>query len=265
MKKLSVQLSALLIVAVMLSAATVIAVSDSNRNAQDKSAARIEADWTGFYLIDASSQLSGASPTFQQIVSTGAVINYSLTAPVGTPLPLNQLNITWRLEDDLNTTMFKYGANISCMWMVQATHALSVTYRNATNASDIGRQYISVAVISDFDSDGILDIWERQNFGGLNTADTTSDYDNDGWTDLEENKMGTNPKVANAKPGFIEQYWWVFMVIALVLVAVLLLWFVIMPKTKAKRDEVEKRKIAAAVDVEKSLLGLDDLEYKPKK
>ena len=265
MKKLSVQLSALLIVAVMLSAATVITVSDSNGNAQDKSAARIEADWTGFYLIDASSQLSGASPTFQQIVSTGAVINYSLTAPVGAPVPLSQLNITWRLEDDLNTTMFKYGADISCIWMEQATHLISVTYYNATNASDIGHQHITVNVVSDFDDDGIPDVWERQNFQNLNTADATSDWDSDGWTDLEEYQMGTNPKVANAKPGFFEQYWWLFMAIALILVVVLLLWFIIMPKTKAKRDEVEKKKIAAAVDVEKSLLGLDDLEYKPKK
>ena len=265
MKKPSVQLSALLIVAVMLSAATVIIVSDSNRNAQDGSAARIEADWTGFYLIEASSQLSGISPTFQQMVSTGAVINYSLTAPLGSPLPLSQLNITWRLEDDLNATMFKYGANISCIWMEQAIHLISVTYYNATDASDIGHQHITVNVVSDFDKDGIPDVWERQNFQNLNTADATSDWDSDGWTDLAEFQMGTNPKVANAKPGFFDQYWWLFMTIALILVAVLLLWFVIMPKSKAKRDEVEKKKIAAAVDVEKSLLGLDDLEYKPKK
>jgi len=265
MKKLSVQLSALLIAAVMLSAATVIGVSDLNGNAQDKSAARVEADWTGFYLIATSSQLSGASPNFQQIVSTGAVYNYSLTAPVGAPLPLSQLNITWRLEDDLNTTMFKYGANISCIWMEQAIHLISVTYYNATNASDIGHQHITISVVSDFDNDGIPDIWERQNFGNLNTADATSDWDGDGWTDLEEFQKGTNPKVVNAKPGFIDQYWWLFMTIAMILVVVLLLWFVIMPKTKAKRDEDEKKKIAAAVDVEKSLLGMDDLEYKPKK
>ena len=265
MKKLSVQLSALLIVAVMLSAATIIAVSDLNGNAQDKSVARIEADWTGSYLIDTSSQLSGASPTFQQMVSTGAIINYSLTAPVGAPLPLSKLNITWRLEDDLNATMFKYGAIISCIWMKQAIHQISVTYRNATNASDIGRQRITVNVVSDFDSDGIPDIWERQNFQNLKTADATSDWDSDGWTDLEEFQKGTNPKVANAKPGFIDQYWWLFMTIAMILVVVLLLWFVIMPKTKAKREEDEKKKIAAAVDVEKSLLGMDDLDYKPKK
>lgn len=265
MKKLSIQLSVLLIVAVMLSTAMVITVSDSNGNAQDKSAARTEVDLTAFYLIATSSQLSGASPNFQQMVSTGAIINYSLTAPVGAPLPLSQLNITWRLEDDLNATMFKYGANISCIWMKQAIHPISVTYRNATNTSDIGHQRITVNVVSDFDDDGIPDIWERQNFGNLNTADATSDYDNDGWTDLEEFQTGTNPKVVNAKPGFIDQYWWVFMIIALALVGVLLLWFVIMPKSKAKREEDEKKKIAAAVDVEKSLLGMDDLEYKPKK
>jgi cbb3-type cytochrome oxidase subunit 3 len=273
MKKSSVQLFALLIVAVMMSAATVIAVSDSNRNAQDGSAARIEADWTGLYLIDTSSPLSGPSPSFQQMVSTGAVIDYSLTAPAGAPKPLSQLNITWRLEDDLNATMFKYGADISCIWMEQAVHKISVTYYDATNAGNIGRQYITVNVMSDFDNDGIPDVWERQYFGNLGTADShlrdpdgvDTDADGDGWTDLEEYANGTDPTKPNAKPGFFEQYWWLFMAIALILVVLLILWFVIMPKTKAKRDEEDRKKIAAAVDVEKSLLGLDDLEDKPKK
>jgi hypothetical protein len=249
----------------MLSAATVIAVSDSDRSAEDGAAARIEADWTGNYVVISSPQISGTQPYFQQIVSTGAVINYSLMAASGAPLPLSQLNITWRLQDDLNATMFKYGANISCIWTVQATHVSSVTYYEATNASNAGHQYISVAVISDFDSDDILDIWERQNFGNLNTADATSDYDGDGWMDLEEYEMGTNPKVPNPKPGVFEQYWWMIVIVVIVIMLGLLFQFVFRPKMKAQKEESEKKKIAAAVEVEKSLLGLDELEEKPKK
>jgi heme exporter protein D len=249
----------------MLSAATVIAVSDSDRSAEDGAAARIEADWTGLYAVTSTVNIIISVSPYQQIVSTGAVINYSLFAASGSPLPLSQLNITWRLQDDLNATMFKYGANISCIWMVQANHSISVTYCDASNASNIGRKYITVDVRSDFDVDGLPDVWERQNFKNLISENATSDWDSDGWTNLEEYNMGTNPKVANMKPGFFEQYWWLFVVITLILMAVLLLWFVILPKKKAMRDEVEKKKIAAAVDVEKSLLGLDELEEKPKK
>jgi hypothetical protein len=264
MKKLSVQMSALLIVAVMLSAATVIALSDSNRSAKDGAAAGIEADLTGYAVTSNVNIVTAMSP-YQQIVSTGAIINYSLFAGSGAILPLNQLNITWRLEDDLNTTMFKFGANISCIWMEQAIHNISVTYCDASNASNISRRYITVDVRSDFDADGLPDVWERQNFKNLNSADAASDWDSDGWTNLEEFQMGTNPKVVNMKPGFFEEYWWLFMVIAMMLIVLLLLVFVILPKTKAKRAEVEKKKISAAVDIEKSLLGMDDLEYEPKK
>ena len=38
----------------------------------------------------------------------------------------------------------------------------------------------------DTDSDGIDDNWEQQHFGSLTIADATSDYDKDGYTDLQE-------------------------------------------------------------------------------
>ncbi len=42
------------------------------------------------------------------------------------------------------------------------------------------------ATITDVDSDGIADDWEISNFGNLSTADQKSDYDGDGYTDLQE-------------------------------------------------------------------------------
>jgi hypothetical protein len=38
----------------------------------------------------------------------------------------------------------------------------------------------------DADSDGITDDWEIEHFGDLTTADATSDYDRDGYSDLQE-------------------------------------------------------------------------------
>jgi hypothetical protein len=270
MKKTKILLFALSVVVLMLSATLIVAIAGENTKSEDRSAARTEADLTVEYIVavtvqGAPIQLAGQRPNWQQSVSTGAIVNYSLTTTVASSLPLDELNITWRLETDLNATVFAYGAKVSFIWYAEATHGISVTYANATNASDVGRQYISLQVSADFDTDGLPDLWERQYFGKLDVSDGTGDFDNDGWTDLEEYVNGTDPTKVNAKPGFFDQYWWLFMTIAMILVVVLLLWFVIMPKTKAKRDVEEKKKIAAAVDVEKSLLGMDDLDYKPKK
>jgi hypothetical protein len=41
-------------------------------------------------------------------------------------------------------------------------------------------------VITDSDNDSINDQWEIDNFGDLTTADATTDYDNDGYSDLQE-------------------------------------------------------------------------------
>ncbi len=49
---------------------------------------------------------------------------------------------------------------------------------------------------TDTDRDGISDIWENQYFGNLNrssSTNTASDYDSDGYTDLEEFLNGTSP------------------------------------------------------------------------
>ena len=45
----------------------------------------------------------------------------------------------------------------------------------------------------DEDNDGICDKWERDNFGGLTTADETTDFDGDGLLDIDEYRRGTNP------------------------------------------------------------------------
>ena len=51
---------------------------------------------------------------------------------------------------------------------------------------------------ADTDNDGIDDAWEIQHFGNLSrggATDSSSDFDGDGYTDLEEFLNGTNPKV----------------------------------------------------------------------
>lgn len=50
----------------------------------------------------------------------------------------------------------------------------------------------------DSDGDGIADAWELQHFGNLTTANAKSDFDGDGFTDLQEYLAGTDPKDASS-------------------------------------------------------------------
>lgn len=56
---------------------------------------------------------------------------------------------------------------------------------------------------TDSDHDGMADSWEQTHFGNLSrgsTNDSSSDYDGDGYTDLEEFLNGTNPKGVSLTP-----------------------------------------------------------------
>ncbi len=69
---------------------------------------------------------------------------------------------------------------------------------------------ITVSDIVDTDHDGIDDQWEIDHFGNLTTANATSDFDNDGYTDKVEYENSLtdpsyDPKVINAPggPGYV--------------------------------------------------------------
>ena len=52
---------------------------------------------------------------------------------------------------------------------------------------------------ADTDGDGIADAWERQKFGNLTTANATSDFDNDGFSDRSEYLADTTPNDADSR------------------------------------------------------------------
>jgi hypothetical protein len=56
---------------------------------------------------------------------------------------------------------------------------------------------------TDSDGDGIADAWEEKYFGNLTTADAKSDYDKDGYSDLQEylnSLVGKDPAGAEYNP-----------------------------------------------------------------
>jgi len=206
-----------------------------------------------------------SSNQYTQIVSAGQYINYNLSISSGSTFDYADLNITWQLETDWNTSVQVSGKMLTWVYYFEADRWINVTVTEKANSSNTATAPIYVQVIADLDVDGLPDTWERKYFGSTAMTDGTGDADGDGWTDAEEYQNETDPLVSNPKPGFLETYSWLIVLIAIVVVVLVLLLVVIMPKMKSKRADDEKKKIAAAVEVEKSLLGLDELEDKPKK
>ena len=54
----------------------------------------------------------------------------------------------------------------------------------------------------DSDSDGLPDVWERDNFNCITCANPDDDPDGDGYTNLEEFKAGTDPNDASSIPSY---------------------------------------------------------------
>lgn len=191
-----------------------------------------------------------------------------MTLPASSTYSLNDLNITWDVETDWNTTAHVRGFSLHWIYNNEANnppHLINVTAVEKANSSNTKKEQISVQVLADFDQDGLPDLWERKHFGTIAETDGTGDYDHDGWTDLQEFQNDTDPTKPNPKPGFLETYSWLIVLIAIIIFIIVMLVFVVMPKMKMKREEEEKKKIAAAVEVEKSLLGFDEQEESNKK
>ena len=249
-----------LIAIIMLSTSFATVLLGSTSAPEEKSVARTEAA-IAFTLIGPSF----TSNKYSDILSAGEEISYSVSLPQSSLYSLSQLNIVWNLETDWNTSVNVTGATLTWYYNYEATRDITVTVTQKTNSTNTTSEVIALQIIADLDGDGLPDLWERRYFGTTASSDGTTDYDGDGWTDMEEFKNGTDPTVKNPKPGFLETYSWLVALLAIIVVVVVLMIFIIMPRMKTEREADEKKKIAAAVEVEKSLLGLDELEDTPKK
>ncbi len=74
-----------------------------------------------------------------------------------------------------------------------APASFPITVRSA--AFPTLQESLLVALVQDSDNDGISDPWERSNFtNSLAAASTTTDFDGDGASDLQEYQAGTDPR-----------------------------------------------------------------------
>jgi hypothetical protein len=261
-----------MIAVIMLSTSFAMVLLGTNGTPDEKVVARTEAA-IGFTLVDDLGRLKLSSNQYIEQLSTGEEVNIRVVLPDSSSYTINTVDVVWHLETDWDTQVNVTGSTLK--WVFdpaedaldyQVNRDITVTVYDKSNHSISGTQTMEVRIYADFDADGLPDNWERKYFGSVTATDGTVDSDSDGATNLAEFEGDTDPMDATSHPpGFIETYSWLVALLAIVIVVVVLFIFILMPKMKTQREMDEKKKIAAAVEVEKSLLGLDELEETPKK
>ena len=161
------------------------------------------------------------------------------------------VNYTWRIEV-VNVTTELWGQTESYKFKTLGLYKITLTVTDNNGSSDSA--FTAVYSIIDVDGDGLPDWWEMHYF--LNMEEIGSDdYDNDGYTDLEEYASGQDPTVQDSHPGFIQDLKdnWMFVVAAAAVIIVVAL--LLGRQLKKKRKEEEGKKIDFAIEIEKAIHG----------
>ena len=115
-------------------------------------------------------------------------------------------------ETNIKANVWEEGTNEPTNWQVDCVDtdtritAGSIGLWSVIQGKDVGNKYwddlkvVSLnaeanpgVIVSDSDSDGMTDSWEIEAFGDLDTADATTDFDNDGVLDVDEMLFNTDP------------------------------------------------------------------------
>lgn len=115
-----------------------------------------------------------------------------------------------------------------------------------------GVAFASVMCLEDADLDGLPDWWELHYFDSAD-GDGSDDSDSDGFTDLQEWALGTDPSLSDQEegPGILEGNWVYLTAVAAALLATVAL--VVYRRHRVRRKELEAKKIEFAIEIEKSL------------
>lgn len=80
---------------------------------------------------------------------------------------------------------YDYDANGRLIWCTYTNQSvIGYTYDQVGNITSVSS--FTMGTFTDSDNDGMDDNWERFYFDNLTTADEKTDFDKDGYTDLEE-------------------------------------------------------------------------------
>ena len=220
-------------------------------------------------IVCAAFALSSIGTKEQPSVLARAAAGTSSITAVITPLPDDVSNGTWSILDGSQSTDTA-GAITNYTWDInyQGNHTFILAQMNIYKFVNLGLYKITLtvtdahgnssqaftAVYSILDSNGnsLPDWWEMKYFGNL-TQTASGDYDHDGYTNLQEYADGTDPTVKNSHPGLLEELadnWMYLVAIAAVIVVALI---ILLPRMKRKQNAVDKKKIEAAIEIERAL------------
>jgi len=197
--------------------------------------------------------------------------DFALTDPVAiiTPLPDEVSNGTWWYLDAQNST-YSGGTIEQYEWdvLVNGVHQryyeplkryifkqlglYKINLTITTNDSKTATTFTAVYSILDSDSDLLPDWWEMYYFGNLSQRGS-DDYDNDGYTNLQEVASNMNPTVKDPGKSLLSlmaQYWYYLVAVAAVVAFAIVVTY---PSLKKRRKAEVKKKIEAALEIEKAL------------
>jgi hypothetical protein len=185
------------------------------------------------------------------------------------PLPDEVSNGTWWYLDAKNST-YSNGTIDQYEWLVYLKGVLKniytepgnrhmfrqlglwkITLTITTNDSKTAKAFTAVYSVPDSDGDRLDDWWELHYFTDMNqTGD--GDYDNDGFSNLQEFASDMNP--TSKDPGallaaIVENWYIIVAAVAIAAVAIAIYY----PKLKKKRKADVKKQIDAAIEIEKAL------------
>jgi hypothetical protein len=191
----------------------------------------------------------------------------SITAVI-TPLPDEVSNGTWSILDasgsSANSTITNYTWDITYKGATTTLSAKMQTFKfrdlglykiTLTVTDTHGRSsqaFTAVYSILDSDADSLPDWWEMKYFTNLNQT-ATGDFDHDGYNNLEEYAAGTNPTVKNSHPGLVEELADNWMYLVAIAAAIVVALIILLPRMKRKQNAVVKKKIEAALEIERAL------------
>lgn len=159
------------------------------------------------------------------------------------------INHTWEITFGTKVT-YLYGSIDQFWFREQGLYKIKLTVTDMWGNK--GADFTAVISVDDSDFDDLPDWWELAYFDTLGHG-PSDDPDDDGYTNLQEYAVGTNPSVWDAPPaneGFIEQNWRYLAIAAAVAAGIAAVMY---PIKRKRQKERERKKIKFAIELEKSL------------
>lgn len=198
--------------------------------------------------MDATTDPVAVITPLPETISNGT--RYELNAS-GSYDPVNGtvIGYVWEIVHG-DDTWYLYGS-IDYFWFRdEGLYKITLTVEDLWGNTD--DDFTAVISVDDSDFDGMPDWWEMAYFDTLGEA-PSDDYEGDGYSNLREYADGTDPTVVDPPQTGWEliQDNWVY--IAAIVAAAVAAAAVLLVRSKRVQKEREDKKIAIAIELEKSL------------